>query len=161
VRRGVREDVDRDDERHAALLEPADHVEAGVQAPGVDQHDRAEGALEQAVPQEPEALLPGRAEQVEHQLLVDADPAEVHGHGGRVLLLDPADVVHADADLGHRLLGRQGSDLADRADQGRLADPEAADDDDLDGGGGRGGQRVLARRTRRRVRASGVHTSLP
>jgi hypothetical protein len=47
-----------------------------------------------------------------------------------------ARVVDADRRLGHRGLGEQRFDLGDRADEGRLADPEAAADDDLHRGQG-------------------------
>ena len=67
---------------------------------------------------------PGRTEQVEHQVAVDRDPAEVHRH--RRLGL-------ARRSVGDALLGRQHGDLADRADQRRLAGRERAGDDDLDG----------------------------
>ena len=52
-----------------------------------------------------------------------------------VLRLHPGQVVDADARVGQVLLGAQRPDLADRADQGGLADPEAAGDQDLDRGG--------------------------
>ena len=42
-------------------------------------------------------------------------------------------VVDADALLGQQFLGAQWPDLADRADESRLAGPEPAGDQDLDG----------------------------
>ena len=70
---------------------------------------------------------PGRAEQVEHQVGVDSDPPEVHRHR-RLRLVRPRF-----ARRGEVALGREHGDLADGADQGRLAGPERSGDDDLDG----------------------------
>ncbi|GAA3450483.1 hypothetical protein GCM10018962_23160 [Dactylosporangium matsuzakiense] len=125
------EAVHRDQERRGAALEVVHRREAVVQAAGVGQHHRAERAQRQLVPQEPEAVLAGRAEQIQHDVLVDADPAEVHGHGRRRLALDPVDVVDADAGVGEHLLRLQRSDLAHRADERGLADAEPTRDEDL------------------------------
>ena len=65
---GALEAVDGDREGDAAPLEVVDAGEAVLQPPGVGEHDGAERALRQLVPQEPEAVLAGRAEQVEHQV---------------------------------------------------------------------------------------------
>ncbi|CAM5476646.1 hypothetical protein SBADM41S_11584 [Streptomyces badius] len=89
----VGEGVDGDDEGDAAFLQAAHDVEADFEAAGVHEDHRAEGAFEQTVPEEPEALLAGGAEEVEHQLLGDADAAEVHGHGGGRLGLGAVVVV--------------------------------------------------------------------
>ena len=67
---------------------------------------------------------PGRAEQVEHQVAVDRDAAEVHRDRG--LGLARAGLV------GDAALGREHGDLADRADERGLAGRERAGDDDLD-----------------------------
>ena len=107
--------------------------EALVDAAGVDEHDGAEGAGAEVVPHEAEALLAGRAEQVHDERLVDGDAAEVHGDGGGGLLADVGDVVDAGGHRGHGGLGAQRLDLGDGADEGRLADAEAAGDDELDG----------------------------
>src|SRR4029450_1321443 len=92
----------------------------------------AQRAEADVVPHEAEPVLPGRAEQVHHQGVVDRDAAEVHGDGGRRLAGDVARVVDADRRAGHRRLGAQRFDLGDRADEGRLANAEAAGDDELD-----------------------------
>ncbi|CAM5413475.1 hypothetical protein SBADM41S_07212 [Streptomyces badius] len=159
VVRRVGEGVHGHHERHSALLQSSDDVEADFEPSRVDEDDRAEGTFEEAVPQEPEALLAGGAEQVEDQFLAEADPAEVHGDGGGGLRLHPGVVVHADAGLGHGFFGRQRPDLAHRADHGRLADAEPSDDHDLHRGRGRGGEDVLGAGSGDRVRASEVHAS--
>src|SRR3712207_8896302 len=46
---------------------------------------RSQGAADQVVPHEAEAVLAGRAEQVQLQALVDGHAAEVHRHRGRAL----------------------------------------------------------------------------
>ena len=91
----------------------------------VDHEDVPEHALAEDFPHEFEAVLSGRSEQVEHQVAVDADPTEVHRDRG--FPLAGAGLV-ADA-----ALGGQHGDLADRADQCRLAGRERPGDDDLDG----------------------------
>ncbi len=71
------------------VFEPVDGVPGVVEPAGVDEDDRAERAGEQPVPQEPEPFLAGRAEQVQHHLLVEADPAEVERDGGGGLVGGP------------------------------------------------------------------------
>ena len=55
----VVEGVDREHERHAALLEVVDGREAVLDPAGVDEDHRAERAVDQVVPEEREAVLPG------------------------------------------------------------------------------------------------------
>src|SRR5690606_32281529 len=119
----------------AALLEEVDRREALLQAPGVGEDDRAERALAELVPHEPEAFLAGRAEQVQHVVRVEGDAAEVHGHGRLDLVLDAVEVVGAGADRGEEFLRAERRDLADRADEGRLAHAEPARHEDLQRGG--------------------------
>ncbi|KPC71196.1 hypothetical protein ADL26_15630, partial [Thermoactinomyces vulgaris] len=76
------EAVEGDDEGEAAVLEVVDGGEAVGEAAGVDEDDGADGAADQVVPHEPEAGLAGRAEQVQDEVLVDGDTAEVHRHRG-------------------------------------------------------------------------------
>src|SRR5690606_3661042 len=96
-------------------------------------------------------LLAGRAEEVQHEVVGDGDPAEVEGDRGGTFLLDAVQVVDVQPGQGQRLLGAQRHDLTDRADHGGLAHAEAAGDQDLDrvgcpawvrclGGGVGGGQ---------------------
>lgn len=125
------EAVHRDQERGGAALEVVHRRETVGQPAGVGQHHRPERAQRQLVPQEPEPVLARRAEQVQHDVLVDADPAEVHGHGRRALALDAVHVVDADAGVGEHLLRLEGADLAHRADQRGLADAEPTRDEDL------------------------------
>ena len=91
-RRAPVECVDRDQERDVVLLEVVDRREAVLDAAGVQQHDRAERAVDQVVPEEREPVLPGRAEQVEQQRVVQGDPAEVQGHGRGGLRRTPPEV---------------------------------------------------------------------
>jgi hypothetical protein len=135
VARRSLEAVDADHERDGAPLEVVDGGEAVLQAPGVGQHDGAQRALGQLVPHEPEPLLAGRAEEVQHQVLAQGDPPEVHGDRGGVLALHPADVVDGAPGLGEQFLGAQRPDLADRADEGGLAHAEPAGHQDLEGDG--------------------------
>src|SRR5690242_17436518 len=81
------EAVEGDDEGQAAVLEVVDGGEAVGQPPGVDEDDGADGAPHEVVPHEPEAVLAGGAEQVEDQVLVQRDAAEVHGDRGGGLVL--------------------------------------------------------------------------
>src|SRR5256885_11216683 len=57
--------------------EVVDRGEAVGHPPGVGQHHRADRADRQLVPHEPEPRLARRAEQVQHELRREADPAEV------------------------------------------------------------------------------------
>ena len=66
----------------AAPLEVVDRREAVGQPAGVGEHDRPDRAERELVPDEQEPVLPGRAEQVEHQVVVERDAAEVHRHRG-------------------------------------------------------------------------------
>lgn len=129
------EAVDAHHEGDGAPLEVVDRREAVLQAAGVGEHDRAQGAGRQLVPQEPEAVLAGGAEQVQHEVLAQRDAAEVHGDRGGVLALHAAGVVDRTARLRQQFLGAQRLDLADGADQGGLADTEAARHEDLESDG--------------------------
>src|SRR6478609_4268901 len=77
VARDTVELVDGDDEGDALGLEVVQRRERLVEARHVDQHDGADGAAAQVVPHEPEATLPGRAEEVEHEVLGQGQAAEV------------------------------------------------------------------------------------
>ncbi len=125
------EAVDADDERDAVALEEVDRGETAVEPAGVGEDDRAQRPGGELVPDEPEPLLPGGAEQVEDHLRVDRDPAEVHRDRGRLLGLDQREVVDAVGELAQQLLGAQRGDLAHRAHQRRLAHPETARDQQL------------------------------
>ncbi len=127
------EAVHGDHERDAPVLEVVHRREAVLQPPGVREDDGAEGALGQFVPQEPETVLARGAEQVEGQAGADGDAPEVHGDGRGDLLVDAAGVVHQLTGLAEQFLRAQRPDLADRADQGRLAHAEPAGDQDLQG----------------------------
>jgi hypothetical protein len=131
VPRGSLEAVDADEEGYGAPLEVVDGGETVLQAAGVGEHDGTERALGQLVPHEPEPLLSGRPEEVQHQVLAQCDAAEVHGHGGGVLALDTARVVDRTSGLREQLLGAQRPDLADRTDECGLAHAEAAGHQDL------------------------------
>ena len=128
--------VDRDQERQVARLEEVDRGEAVLQPSDVDQDDRADGAADQVVPHEPEPALAGRAEQVQHQILVEGDAAEVHRHRRGGLRRGRVEAVDALRGVGHQRLGPQRHDLGDRAHERRLAGAEPAGDDDLRRGGG-------------------------
>lgn len=127
--------VDRDDETEAALLEEVDGRETVLQSPGVGEDHRAERALGEFVPHEPEPLLSGRSEQIEDVLRVQGDAAEVHRHGGLDLVLDAFETVGRGTHRGEQFLRAERRDLAHRADQGRLADSEPSRHQDLQGGG--------------------------
>ena len=77
------------------VLEVVDCGEAVGEAAGVDEDDGADGAAYQVVPHEPEAVLAGGAEQVQDQVLVEGDAAEVHGHRGGGLVPGVREVVDA------------------------------------------------------------------
>lgn len=125
---GLRKAVDGHQERDRAALEVVDRREAVLQAPGVGQDDGAQCALRQVVPQEPEAVLPRGAEEVEGQALADGDAAEVHRHRGGALAVHSPGVVDRLTRLAEPFLRTQRVDLADRAHQGCLAHAEAARD---------------------------------
>src|SRR5579859_5100269 len=127
------EKVDRDHERQADLLEVVDRGVAVVDAPRVDDDEGTERAVREVVPHEPEAVLAGRAEQVQLQLLVDRDAAEVQRDGGRRLRRYLSGAVDLGGDRGDRRLGGQWRNLGDDRHGRGLADPEASGDDDLDG----------------------------
>jgi S-adenosylmethionine synthetase len=135
VARGAVEAVDRDQERRGAVLEVVHRGETVGQAPGVGEHHRPDRPVRQFVPHEPEALLPGRAEQVQGQIGPEGYPAEIHRYRGGGLAVHAGRVVDADAEVAEHLLGVQRADLADRADQRGLAHPESPRDQDLGGGG--------------------------
>lgn len=136
--------VDRHDERGAAPLEEVERREAVLQPPGVGQDHRAERAVGQLVPHEPEAVLAGRAEQVQDMPLIERDASEVEGDGRRLLLPQAGQIVGADAGRGDGLLGAERLDLAHGADECGLADPEPSCDEQFDGSGQ--GVRWLCRR---------------
>ena len=130
---GAREGVGRDHERQPPVLEVVDRREAVVDPAQVDQDHRADRAPGQLVPHEPEPRLAGGAEQVQDQLLVDGDAAEVHGHRGRGLVRHGGGVV--DPDRQRRsccCFGGQRRDLRHRPDEGGLAGAEPAGDQDLE-----------------------------
>jgi hypothetical protein len=91
-------------------------------------------APRQFVPQEPESVLAGRTEQVQHQVLVDGDATEVQRHGGGGLALHARQIVDAGGQFGDQFLGAQRSDLADRGHHGGLPDAETAGYEDFDRG---------------------------
>ena len=127
--------VDRDEERQVAVLEEVDRGEAVLQTPAVHQDDRADRAADQVVPHEPESALARGTEQVEHQILVQGDPAEVHRHRGGPLVRGGLEHVDAGRGVGDHRLGSQRHDLRNRADERRFAGAEPARDDDLRRGG--------------------------
>src|ERR1700761_4777918 len=129
---GTVEDIERDDEWYFPALEVVDRGEAIGQPARVGEHHRAERAKRELVPHEPEPLLPGRAEQVEHQVLAERDAAKVHRHRRGGLALHARRVVDVLADLRQRFLGPQWPDLAHRTDQRGLAYAEPAGEQDLD-----------------------------
>ena len=131
VRLQAVEGVDADDVGQPRVVEVVDRREAVGQPAGVDEHHRAYRAAAEVVPHEPEAVLAGGAEQVQDQILGEADPAEVHRDGRGHLVRDRAQVVDAVAGGGHDRLGGQRVDLGDRADERGLADAEAAGHHDL------------------------------
>src|SRR5271165_5279079 len=86
IRWGAVELVDRDEKWHVAVFEEVDRGEAVLQAPTVNQDDRADCAAHQVVPHEPESALPRSAEQVKDQIFFQRDPAEVHRYRGGPLV---------------------------------------------------------------------------
>src|SRR5262249_5624600 len=81
------------DERQLALFEVVDGCEAVGEPAGVGEHDRTNGASVDIVPHEPEPVLARRTEQVQDQVLVEGDPAEVHRHSGRGLVGEVGEIV--------------------------------------------------------------------
>ena len=89
--------------------------------------------LAKFVPHEVEAVLTGSAEEVEDQVVLEADPAEVHCNGRGGLAGVGHQLVDADAGLGHDRFAAKRFDLGDGSDEGGLAHAEATGHDDLDG----------------------------
>src|SRR5690606_28394969 len=141
------------DVRQSAVLEEVDRGERVREPAGVREHDRTARTAHQVVPHEPEALLSGGAEQVQDQVLVQGDTAEVHRHRGGGLVRRGREVVDAGARVRHHRLGRQRHDLGDRTDERGLARTETAGHDDL----GRGHR--LRRGLARCLKADGVHST--
>ena len=128
---GAVELVDRDKKWQVAMFEEVDRGEAVLQAPAVHQDDRADRAAHQVVPHEPESALPWSTEQVEHQILVQGDPAEIHRYRGGAFVRGGLHHVDAYRSVGDHRLGSQWHDLRNRADERRLTGAEPARDDDL------------------------------
>ena len=126
------ETIEGHDERDLAPLKVIDSGEAVGQPPGVGEHHGAERAERELVPHKPEPLLTRRSEQVQHQVFAQRDPPEVHRHRGRGLPFHPRRAIDTHAARAERFLGAQRPDLADRADQRRLPDPEPAREQDFD-----------------------------
>jgi hypothetical protein len=99
-------DVDSDHEWEADLLEEVNGGIAIVQAPGVDDDQRAESTLDQVVPHEREPILARGAEQVQLDLFVDGDAAEIQGDGGRGLPRNLSCAVDLGGDRRHCSFGR-------------------------------------------------------
>ncbi|ESQ05485.1 Spidroin-1 [Streptomyces sp. PVA_94-07] len=138
------EAVEGDDEGEAAVFEVVDGGEAVGEAAGVDEDDGADGAADEVVPHEPEAVLSGGAEEVEDEVLVEGDAAEVHGDGGGGLVAGVGEVVDAGGCAGHDGLGAQRVDLRYGSDERGLAHAEAARHHDFRAGGGAGRSAVRA-----------------
>src|SRR5690606_27363820 len=102
---GVVELVERHQERQTARLEVVDGGEAVLEPAGVDQHHGTDGAADQVVPHEPEPVLAGRAEQVQDQVVGEADTAEVHRHRGGRLHRNTGQVVDSGTGVGDQRLG--------------------------------------------------------
>ena len=113
------------------MLEVVDRREAVFDAAGVDQHDPADGAADELVPQEEEAVLTRRSEHVEDHVGPEREPAEVHRDRRTGLGAARAGEVDAEALDGDVGLGHQRFDLGDRADQRGLADRVPTGHDDL------------------------------
>jgi hypothetical protein len=128
--------IDRYQEGQTTRFEEVDRGEAVLKTPDVDQDDRADGAADQVVPHEPEPALAGRAEQVQHQILVEGDAAEVHRHCRGGFRRSRVQAVDALRRVGHQRLRPQRHDLGDCAHECRFAGAEPAGDDDLRRGGG-------------------------
>src|SRR3990170_5733515 len=91
----------------------------------VHDDDEPEHALRENLPHEVEALLAGGAEEVQDEIVVDSNSAEIHSDRRRFL-----DAFGLRADLA---LSRNDVDLADRLDEGRLSSVERTCDYHLDG----------------------------
>jgi hypothetical protein len=125
------EPVHRHHERQPGTLEVVDRRKAVVQPAGVH-HDQCPQRTDgQVRPHEPEPVLARRAEQVELDLVVHGDPAEVQGGRGGGLRRYVPGPVDRRGHVGHRRLGGQHRDLRDVRDGRRLAHPEATGDHDL------------------------------
>src|SRR5580693_9122136 len=98
----VVEAVDGDDERGAVPLEVVDRGEAIGHSPRIRHDHGTDRPDRQVIPHEPEALLAGRAEQVQHELGREADAAEIHGHRCGGLSAHAVGVVDATAALAER-----------------------------------------------------------
>src|SRR5215469_6240428 len=85
--------VHRDDEGDVVALEIVDRWKAVREPTLVRQHYRAERAVGQVVPHEPESPLTRGPEEVDKQIVTHGDPAEVHRHRGRRLLLHAVERV--------------------------------------------------------------------
>ncbi len=133
VSAGAFEAVQRHDERYLPALEVVDSGKTAGQPPGIGKDDGPERTDGEFVPHEPEALLAGGAEQVEHQIAAQADPAEIHRDRGRRLSLDSFGAVGMQAALGERFLGPQRLDLTHGTDERGLTHPEASGQQDLYG----------------------------
>src|SRR5206468_4010447 len=77
MRENAVEDVDAYHEREADGLEVVDRGVAVVDAPGVHDDEGAEGTVGEVAPHEAETVLARCSEQVDLQVLVDRDTAEV------------------------------------------------------------------------------------
>src|SRR5262245_47100868 len=75
-RRSV-EHVDGEQEGYLVVFKVVHGRIAVLDAASVDQHDRAEGALDQVVPDERESVLTRRAEQIEYRAVVHGDSTKV------------------------------------------------------------------------------------
>ncbi len=133
------ETVHSDDEWQLSLFEVVHGRETVGEPPGVGENDGTDSAPHDVVPHEPEPVLSRRAEQIEDQILVQGDPAEVHCDRGRRLVGEVGQVVDVCPGLGHDRLGPQGYDLGHRTDKSRLAGAETTSNDDLDRSSGDGG----------------------
>src|SRR5216683_4347882 len=71
------EAVEGDDERQARRLEVVDRRERVRKPAGVDKYYGSDRTLNEVIPHEPEPVLAGGPEQVEHKTGVERDPAEV------------------------------------------------------------------------------------
>src|SRR6266487_3991129 len=125
------EEVHGDHERKVDRFEIVDGGITIVQTPGVHDDEGAERTLGQVPPHEAETVLTRRPENVQLEIFVDGDAAEVEGHGGRGLVGDLARAVDLRCHGRDRRFGTHRRDLR-YCRYGRcLAYPEAARNDDL------------------------------